>query len=295
MPVLKNPIKWFGGKGKMRDKIVPILEQIPHKRYAEPFGGGASILIAKKPALIETYNDIDNGLYDFFMVLSDPDDFKQFLRRVRVLPYSRQLYNECRANWQTEPDKIKRVAMWFVLARQGFGGQFGSSWGTVVTTSKRCMAQTTSSWISTIAALPRVHQRLQRVQIENADWRRIIERYDTDETLFYLDSPYTLSQRSAGGYAHELQDQDHADLVKILLSIKGYAALSGYPNDIYKPLEQAGWERIDWQTACFAAGRTRASNLQGKGAAMKHQGRTECLWVSPGALVKQLSLFEVTS
>ncbi len=265
----------------MQAKIIPILELIKHRRYVEPFGGGASILIGKKPVDVETYNDLDSALYDFFMVLSDPVLFEQFKRRVEVLPYSRQLYNECRETWKETSDRIERVVKWFVIARQSFGGNFSTGWGYSAGESRYGMSADVSNWVSCIKMLPEIHARLQRVQIENNDWRKILDAHDSDETLFYLDPPYITSTRKAGDYKHELSDQDHNDLITALLNLKGSAVLSGYPSEIYKPLENASWERIDFQTVCYAAGRTRASNLQGKGAVFKHQPRTECLWIKP--------------
>ena len=50
---LRSPIRWFGGKGNMAAKLLPILETIPHRRYVEPFGGGASLLMGKRPVEIE--------------------------------------------------------------------------------------------------------------------------------------------------------------------------------------------------------------------------------------------------
>jgi len=57
---LRSPIVWLGGKGHMIAKILPLLP--PHKTYVEPWGGGASILIAKPPSEIEIYNDLDSDL-----------------------------------------------------------------------------------------------------------------------------------------------------------------------------------------------------------------------------------------
>ena len=47
---IRAPFPWFGGKDghKIKDAILSALP--PHKRYLEPFGGGASILISKQPA-----------------------------------------------------------------------------------------------------------------------------------------------------------------------------------------------------------------------------------------------------
>jgi len=287
---LRSPIKWFGGKGSMTAKIVPLLNQIAHKYYTEPFGGGASVLLAKPPAQVETYNDLDSALYDFFMTLADENAFERFYRKVAVLPYSRQLYNECRADWRAQTERHERVWRWYVVARTSFGGHFETSWGTVVSTSTRGMAETTSGWLSALDMLPRIHERLQRVQLENAPALRILERYDTPDTLFYLDPPYPTSTRKDGGYAHEMTDEDHAALVDALLNIQGKAALSCYDHPVYAPLAAAGWQRVDWQTACHVAGRTRGTGIQGDGAALKAQSRTETLWVSPGALAQQLAL-----
>lgn len=277
----RSLIRWFGGKGNQLKRILPVLEGIPHRYYCEPFGGGASVLLNKRPVEIETYNDLDEALYDFFRVMADPDLFSRFYARVRYLPYSRKFYNEYRAHWHEEVDLIKRVTMWFLVARQSFSGSFGASWSSAVTAVGRDMASTTSKWRSVLAALPAFHERLTRVQIECADWRVILERYDTPDTLFYLDPPYVHSTRRDDRYAHEMTDADHADLVQALLRLRGKAVLSGYPNEIYKPLEDAGWERREWQTACYAAARTRATGIQGNGASLRMQPRTECLWISP--------------
>ena len=164
---MRSPIAWFGGKGNMTAKIIPLLNSVQHSYYCEPFGGGASVLLAKPPVSVETYNDLDSGLYDFFTTLADPDAFQQFYRRVEALPYSRQLYNEAWATWQNEPDKIKRVTLWFIVARQSFGGRFGSGWGSAVTNTTRGRADNCNSWQQAIDRLPVVHARLQRVQIEN--------------------------------------------------------------------------------------------------------------------------------
>ena len=272
---MRSPIGWFGGKGHMTTKIIPILVKIPHERYVEPFGGGASILLAKKPKPVEVYNDLDHGLYDFFSVLADPELFEQFYRRIAVLPYSRQFYDEYWKEWKEETDKIVRVVKWFLVVRQSFGGIFGNGWGSSIKEAE------SNKWLSCIEMLPQIHARLQRVQIENADFRTILDRYDTPKTLFYCDPPYVPGTRKAGVYIHEMTAEDHQELVSLLLRLKGKVVLSGYNHEIYALLEQSGWTRYDFHTACFAAGKTRNSGLQGKGKALEKQGRIESLWVKP--------------
>jgi len=266
----------------MLSKLLPLMP--PCLRYVEEFGGGASVLLNRDPVEVETYNDLNSALADFFRVVADPDLFEQFRRRVEALPVSRELYREALATWEDEPDRVRRVAKWFVVARQSFGGRFGQGVGFARTEASCGMALTCSKWMSCLRALPEIHARLQRVQIENNDWRKVLRAYDTPETLHYLDPPYIASTRKGGEYKHEMTDDDHAELVEALLSIEGMAVLSGYASEAYKPLERAGWERRDFETSCYAAGRTRATGILGTGAALATQSRVETVWRNPSAV-----------
>lgn len=279
--MLRSPIVWFGGKGCVGTKrrILDLLP--PHDGYLEPFGGGASVLIAKKPVGQEVYNDLDGALVDFFRVLADPVLFPHFWSRVRLLPYSREYWHECLRTWQGTIDPLERAVRWFVVARQSFAGAFGSSWGTTVSAENQGRPW---SWQSILADLPLIHQRLQRVQIEHCDFRRCLERYHGNGYLAYCDPPYAPSTRKSGRYHCELTDADHRDLVKILLTYDGAVVLSGYRTDMYAPLEKAGWARTDWQVVCSAAGRTAASGLKGAGKCLLNQRRTESVWRNPECL-----------
>ena len=66
-----------------------------------------------------------------------------------------------------------------------------------------------------------------------------------------------------------------------LLAAPGAVILSGYAHEVYDPLILAGWARIDWQTACHAAGKTRHTGIQGAGSATAKQPRTESVWLNP--------------
>jgi len=255
----------------------------PHRVYVEPFGGGASLLFAKKPSPVEIYNDVDSGLVDLFRVLRDPTRFEQFQRLVSLTPYSREEYCFCRETWEKCDEDIERAYRWFVVARMSFGGRFGRSWGFAVSKSSRGMSSECSSWLGAIEGLPQVHGRLMRVQIEHSDFRRIIATYDTPETLFYCDPPYMPATRKSGGYRHEMTAEDHEELVALILGVKGMALLSGYRHSAYDALERAGWQRHDYGTTCSAAGRTRATGIRGKGAMLRMQPRTESIWISPRA------------
>jgi len=263
----------------MTKKLIPLVPK--HRIYVEVFGGGASLLLAKEPSLVEVYNDLDAGLVNLFRVLRDPALFAEFRRHVQLTPYSRGEFYRYRELWragQAPADPVENAVAFFVLARQNFGGRFGNSWGVTVTQSSRGMASTVSAWLSAIDLLPEVAERFLRVQIECLDWRRLLPIYDTAETFFYLDPPYLPSTRKGGQYTHELSESDHEDLVDALLALKGKALISGYANPLYTKLEAAGWRRRDFATVCHAAPRTRASGLRGSGSLTANAPRTETVW-----------------
>lgn len=267
----------------MLKHLIPLINSIQHQIYVEVFGGSGCVLFAKKPSNTEIYNDINSGLYDFMTVLSDPKLFKQFTRRVQPLCISRELYQEC-LKWEEEPDKVKRVSMWFVMIRQAFSGIVNSSWSTDIGHGGRSMSMLCCKWINGIEYLPQAHRRIQRVQIEHTDWRHMLRLYDAPNVLFYLDPPYIHSTRKGGKeYEHEMTDEDHKELVETLLQSNSAVILSGYKNEIYMPLEDAGWITRQYPTYAYSMAKTRASRLKGAGSLkrLKKAKRIECIWVKP--------------
>lgn len=279
----------------MAKKLLALLPR--HRTYVEVFGGGASLLFAKEPAMVEVYNDLDSGLVNFFRVLRDPEKFAKFYHLAVLTPWSREEFDYCRKTWQDVEDEVERAYRWFVVARMSFSGDFGRSWSASVTHSHTGMASTTSKWLSILQEMPVIHERIMRVQIEHQDFRRLIPHYDTPETLFYLDPPYVPTTRKEGKYDHEMSLADHAEMVEVLLNIKGMAILSGYAHPVYDKLEKSGWQRIDYPTSCHAVGRTRHTGVIGPGSASEKHARVESVWLNPAAVAvrsgHQMSIEEV--
>lgn len=275
---------WFGGKATPHIRNA-ILESLPpHTRYIEPFGGGASVLLGKVPAEIEVYNDVDRGLVSFFRCVADPERFPRFLDRVQAMPFSRELWEECNRTWVAIHDPIEQAARWYYVARCSFSGAFGSAWGATTDSTAGGMSSSVARWLHALQDLPAIHARMQRVQIECCDWRIVLDRYAGDGWLAYCDPPYVLGARRSGGYAHELRDSDHEDLIQCLIAYRGAVVLSGYRSALYEPLDAAGWQSIEIPVVCSAAGRTRASGLQGAGIAREKQSRIEVVWRNPECL-----------
>lgn len=56
---------------------------------------------------------------------------------------------------------------------------------------------------------------------------------------------------------------------------------AGYAHPVYAPLEEAGWRRVDWETVCHAAGKTRGTGILGEGTGKQMQRRVESVWLDP--------------
>ncbi len=236
---------WYGGKFSHLDFLVPLIPG-DARHFCDVFGGSAAVLMNVGPFPVETYNDIDSELVNFFRTLRD--EGPELARAIGLTPFSREeLARAC------EPaaglTRLERARRFYVRARQTRTGLAQTSsegrWAHCVLTSRAGMAGAVSRWLGSVEALPEIAQRFQRVQIENAPAVEVIRRYDTAETLFYLDPPYVHSARGdAAAYGFEMTDEEHTELSGVLHSIRGRAILSGYRSELYDRL-YAGWRRED--------------------------------------------------
>ncbi len=127
------------------------------------------------------------------------------------------------------------------------------------------MAGAVSRWLGSVEDLPEIAQRLLRVQIEHDDALAVIQRYDSDETLFYCDPPYPHDSRNDNkAYRYEMTDTQHRELAEVLHTVKGKVALSSYHSQLMDELYH------DWE--CVEAPTKLAHSVK--------QPRTEVLWAN---------------
>ncbi len=239
------PIAWYGGKARLASRIVELLPR--HATYVEAFGGAASVLFAKARATLEVYNDIDSGLVTFFRVLRDQP--AALARQLRLTPYSREEFIGCRDAWQNTHDDVERARRWYVRMRQAFGCSASLSWGYERDGSLRGGTRA-RSFAATVDELERFAERFRGVQVEHLDWRKVLSLYDSKSTCFYLDPPYHPQTRGRmsrhNGYRHELTAEDHRELVASVLQMRGSILISGYTHPTYDRLQDAGFERVEF-------------------------------------------------
>ena len=220
---------WYGGKFSHLDWLLPLLPYTHH--YCEPFGGSAAVLLNREPSPVETYNDIDGEVVNFFRVLREKKD--ELIEAIGLTPFSREELLIA----ATEPigglNDIERARRFFVRARQTRTGlaQTSSSgrWATCRNTSRAGMGGAVSRWLGSVESLPEIAERLLRVQIESRPAMNVIQQYDSENTLFYCDPPYPHESRGdKNAYGYEMSESEHEKLAYLLKKVKGFVAISGY-------------------------------------------------------------------
>jgi DNA adenine methylase len=227
------PFGWYGGKYSHLKWLLPLLPYTRH--YCELFGGSAVVLLNRKPSPVETYNDLDGDVVNFFKVLRDQKE--ELIEAIGLTPFSREEFERAIENPVKGLSDLERARRFFVRARQVRTGLAQTAtagrWAHCRLTTRSEMAGAVSRWLGSVEGLSEVAQRLLRVQIEHRPAIEVIERYDSEETLFYCDPPYPHGSRGdSNAYAYEMTDDDHRELAEVLHNVKGKVALSGYHCDL---------------------------------------------------------------
>jgi DNA adenine methylase len=137
---------WYGGKFSHLDWLLPLLPDCHH--YCEPFAGSAAVLLNRPPAPVETYNDIDSEVANFFRVLRDKP--KQLIATIDLTPFSREeFYIAVNTNGE-KISAVERARRFFVRARQARTGLAQTAslgrWANCKNTSRAGMSGVVSRW-----------------------------------------------------------------------------------------------------------------------------------------------------
>jgi DNA adenine methylase len=230
---------WYGGKYSHLDWLLPLLPACHH--YCEPFAGSAAVLLNRTPAAVETYNDLDGEVVNFFRVLRDHK--AELVEMIGLTPFSREEFGlACEFDATVNP--IERARRFYVRARQVRTGLAQTAslgrWANCKNTSRAGMSGVVSRWLGGVEALPEIAERLLRVQIENRPALDVIRLYDDADTLFYCDPPYVHGTRGDDkAYGHEMTDRQHRDLAVALNTASGLVAISNYDCELMRDLYPA--------------------------------------------------------
>jgi DNA adenine methylase len=183
------------------------------------------------------YNDIDGNLVNFLLVVRE--DTEQLIRASESLPYSRELYER----WKKEPlpeDRFERAVRFFYLNRSGIAkGNGPETYKTGWRHSTQFTQNPANGYQSACKAIASFADRMKGVMIEHDDFRKIIEKYDSPEALFYIDPPYIGREKYyAGGFT----ENDHRGLAEMLNRVKGKVIVSYYDDPLLLEIYPA-WRR----------------------------------------------------
>lgn len=221
----RSPLIWFGGKSKQAEYII---SKMPgHKVYIEPFGGAGHVIAQKARIGHEVYNDIDGIVVNF--IIQTIENTELLIKKCSQIPYSRELYEKWRRE-ELPQDPLDQAVRFFYLNRsaisKGNAEEVPKTGWRHSTTSSQNPAM---GYVNACQAINIFAKRMQGVMIERLDYKTLIEKYDSNEALFYVDPPYVGREKFyAGGFTL----QDHYELGELLNSVKGKVILSYYDDPI---------------------------------------------------------------
>ena len=217
-------ISWIGGKKALRKRVLQEFPQAEiYNRYVEVFGGAGWILFSsEKHAKMEVYNDVNGNLVNLFRCVKyHPDAVQEELQYILI---SREQFFDAREQIQTRGmTDIQRAARFFIIIKESYGADLHSFGARPLDLTKA------KEYLGVVA------KRLNKVIIENRDFKQILTTYDREDTLFYLDPPYYEAEKY---YSDRFLPKDHVMLKETLDNITGKFVLSyndcDYIRKLYK-------------------------------------------------------------
>ena len=244
-----------GGKVRLSSWVISHFPR--HKIYVEPFSGAAGVLLNKTPSPLEVYNDLNSDLVTFFSVLRDKEKAAELIRRLRLTPYAREEYYSFYP--MPEGDDIERARALIGRASMGIGMRMTVSDSRPgFAADNKQIRKNAKVFVNRIEKMWEIAERFRAVVIEHRDALELIPRYDSPDTLWYLDPPYNC------GYSFRYSAEvDQEAMLGAFKKVSGYVVLSGYENRLYADA-LPGWHMETRTHHNFTNKKTK-----------------ECLWLSP--------------
>ena len=210
-------LAYMGGKSRL---TATIIKRMPvHRCYVEVFCGAAWLLFRKDESLsrVEIINDINGDLVTLYRVIKH--HIEEFVKYFRWALCARDEFNRLRMECPETLTDIQRAARFYYLLKNGYAAKIPSP---VFSSSPHSRPRLNLLRIE--EELSAIHLRLARVTIENRPYQKILERFDGQDVLFYIDPPYYGYEDYYGGKI--FTPADFEILRGILTEIKGKFILS---------------------------------------------------------------------
>jgi DNA adenine methylase len=215
---LKSFIARMGGKSKLKKEIVNnyFFSNYQNMTYVEPFLGGGSIFFYKEPSIKEIVNDLDQNV---ITVLKGLKKYK-FEDYENLLKIKNTKSNFFKIKDSQPKNSLQKYIKQLLLFKMSF---FAMQKSFDLKSDKKTIRKFNFKGYQ---------ERLKNTIILNEDYKKVIKKYDSENTFFYLDPPYSISDKSY--YKHF--EFNINELYEILKNIKGKFLLSFDNNDKVKEL-----------------------------------------------------------
>lgn len=257
---IKRPaLRYYGGKWDLGRWIISHFP--PHDHYVEPCFGAGSVFLQKPQVKLETANDLNGRVVNYFRVMRDRPD--ELIRLLDLTPWAAEEY---RLSQEVSEDELEDARRFHIMCWMSVnGGPLPTGFRAQNAIGSRFATPATDLLNHDLWSVSR---RLKNIQILNEDAVTTLERYTrASDALIYFDPPYLPETRSyQNGYAgFDSGIELHFRAAEVLHTLPGYVVISGYACPLYADLfESRGWIRRD---------REIQTNSGGK--------RTESIWLSP--------------
>src|SRR5579872_6420900 len=195
--MINSPIKWVGGKSRLRKHIIGLLPE--HTCYVEVFGGAGWVLFGKPPSPVEVLNDIDLDLMTFFRVVKHRPE--ELIASFEWGLVSRAEFERLAGMNPAELTDVQRAHRFYYLIMAGWGGELNYPRFQTSITDGGGGNRLIGALKTLRERIEPVYQRLNKVLIENLSWEDCFDRYDREGTFMYIDPPYPDNKCN---YAHNM-------------------------------------------------------------------------------------------
>lgn len=236
-------MNYMGSKFTWVDWLLPYFPR--HIHFIDVAGGSLAVTLNKPFSRIDTANDINGEVVNFFRVLREQPD--ELITLLALTPIAREEYDKSWDMTGANTD-LERARRFYVRSRQSFYGmgvqKRSKGWHMVKTSSRSNRAETVSKWHNALAKLYPVADKLRNIQIENDCFRTLIPKLDFAGAFFFTDFPYHEDCRaSENDYTFEFTAKDHEEAAELLNNIKGKAMVSTYVSETMAKLYK-GWHFV---------------------------------------------------
>jgi DNA adenine methylase len=201
-PVEKTIWSSPAGKKRLSKRLAAMLPA--HKTYVEPFAGSAAVLFAKEPVAVEAINDADLEIVRAYKTIKRLGSKDLSKLRARKWTGDEATYKQLVASSPTED--VAWLHKFLYTTHFSYGKMRGKSFSPSVQGVEA----------RTVDRIEQFAPRLKNVQVFGGDYRKVVSKFDSKDSAFFLDPPYV-------GYDVHVGEGkfDERSFFDVLKSLKG--------------------------------------------------------------------------